>query len=84
MPKQRITFTRTETVTLEFDYPVDPFTRANAEYWINRGFCGVSPLGKPGVEAPVSMSMTEWKVLRSEPPLGLTQSEVKATPKRRR
>jgi hypothetical protein len=85
MPKQRITFQMTKTVTLEFEYPVDPFTKANAEWWINHGYCGESPLGKPRTEEPVAYSETEWKVLRSEPPLGPSLDEAaKTTPKRRR
>ena len=66
--KQRITFTRTETVTLDFDYCVDPFTRANVEFWINQGFCGRSPLGQPGQPVPTAQDVTPWHLTRSEPP----------------
>lgn len=69
MPKQRITFTRTETITYEFDYKVDPYTRGNVEFWINQGYMGGTPIGKPGTEIPIAILLTEWKLSRSEPPV---------------
>ena len=68
MPKQRITFTRTESITFELDYKVDPHSKANAEFWVNHGYCGTSPIGKPGQEVPLAVLLTEWKLSRSEPP----------------
>lgn len=85
MSKQRITFTRTETVTLELDYKVDPYTRGNVEFWINHGYCGTSPIGKPGQEISLAILLSEWKLLRSEPPTSPApgeQSNVDASNKR--
>ncbi len=84
MPKQRLTFTRTETITYEFDYPVDTITRSNAEFWANYGYCGMSPIGQPAAEKPLSGSRTEWKVSKSEPPLGPSPLVTKPTTKKRR
>ena len=73
MPKQRITFTRTETIVVEFDYAVDPFTRANVEFWANNGYCGSSPIGRPGTVETGQKSATEWRLFKSEPPVCVCQ-----------
>lgn len=83
MPKQRITFIRTETVVVEFDYDIDPFTRANAEFWANNGHCGSSPIGRLGTVERGLKSVTEWKLFKSEPPVCVCQEakQPKAKPR---
>jgi hypothetical protein len=80
MPKQRITFQRTETITFEFDYKADPHTKANLEFWANQGYCGGSPIGKPDAPIPLALLLTEWKLQSSSPPACVCV-EAKAKPK---
>lgn len=81
--KQRITFIRTETITMDLDYAVNPHTRANAEFWANRGFCGQSPIGRPETDKPVGHNITEWRVSKAETSL-LPTPEPKPTTKTNR
>jgi hypothetical protein len=82
--KQRITFTRTETIVFELDYSVDPHTRANAEFWANQGYCGVSPIGRLGTPAAVVQTTTDWRATLSTPPLSpcATDMAPKSTSRR--
>ena len=83
MPKQRITFTRTESITFDFDYKVDPHSKANLEFWANQGYCGTSPIGKPDTPIPLALLLTEWKLQSSSPP-ACACAESKAKPVKRR
>lgn len=76
MAKQRVTFTRVETIAFEFDYKVDPHTKANMEFWANQGYCGVSPIGKLGTEQPLASLLSEWKLSKSEPPATVVPTEI--------
>ena len=84
MPKQRLTVTRTETVTFELDYNIDPHTRANVEFWANSGYCGASPIGKPGTIV-MSHVATDWRVTQSTPALSPCAQDIlpKTKPRRR-
>lgn len=69
MQTQRITFTRTETITAEVTFDVDPDTRGNLESWANYGLGGQSPLDAPGAANVLNKLRTDWHITKAQPPL---------------
>jgi hypothetical protein len=66
---QRVTLTRTETVTIDVGYNVDPETKANIAHWANSRQGQMTALESVNPAAPqvVSRSVADWRVTKSRP-----------------